>query len=517
MKKNSHPLIRNTFILTLAGLLNKIIGFFYKIFLVSLIGAEGIGIYQMVFPIYILCVSLSSSGIQTAISRYTAEKISTEGMGKAKMLFRCGLTMAVSLSVLMSLLLYGLAEPAALVLLGEERCLPLLRLMALAIPFETIHSCTSAWFLGQNRSGFPALSQLVEQIVRVLSVYLLYQILCQKQLDASPLLAAGGLLIAEFAVALVSLTALALQNTSRQNSSSSAKHIPWTAAAFSGSASLILSVALPVTGNRLMLNLLQSVEAAMIPLRLEQYYRDSASALSAYGTFTGMALPLIMFPCAITGSFSMVLLPSVSEAHAMKNDKKIAGTIRSTLTFCLFLGIVCTAVFLQFGPAMGTLLYQDEQVGTYLMTLAWICPFLYLTTTLSSILHGLGKTLNVFFHNLTGLIIRLVFIYLCVPYFGIRGCLWGMLASQLVTALLDLIALKRTVSFTFSPAKGILVPSVCCLCASGLLWELRCLFPVLTRTDNWPVFFLSGGIWGCTLLLLAVSWGKKYSCFLSVE
>ena len=135
MKKNSHPLIRNTFILTLAGLLNKIIGFFYKIFLVSLIGAEGIGIYQMVFPIYILCVSLSSSGIQTAISRYTAEKISTEGMGKAKMLFRCGLTMAVSLSVLMSLLLYGLAEPAALVLLGEERCLPLLRLMALAIPF----------------------------------------------------------------------------------------------------------------------------------------------------------------------------------------------------------------------------------------------------------------------------------------------------------------------------------------------------------------------------------------------
>lgn len=502
MKKNAHPLIRNTCILTLANLLNRVIGFFYKIFLISLIGAEGIGVYQMVFPIYVLCVSLASSGIQTAISYYTAEKISTEGIGPAKKLFRTALTLAVSLSVLIALLLFWLAEPAAVRILGEARCLPLLRVMALAIPFETIHACTSAWFLGQNRSGFPALSQLLEQIVRVLSVFLLYQILRQEQAEITPLLAAEGLLAGEVTVALLSLTALALETPSGSGRRAGVS--------FRRNASLILTVALPVTGNRLMLNLLQSVEAVLIPLRLEQYYGDSAKALSAYGVFTGMALPLILFPCAVTGSFSMALLPSVSEAHALKNHKKIAGTIRSTLMFCLFLGIVCTSAFLQFGTDMGNLLYREAQVGEYLTALAWICPFLYLTTTLGSILHGLGKTMHVFLHNLAGLLIRLLFIYLCVPRFGISGCLWGMLASQLVTALLDLIVLRRSTGFSFSPTEGILLPAFCCLSASSLLSLLRRLFPVLALENSWPAFLLSGGIWGCLVLLLAAVPGKKY-------
>ena len=91
MKKNAHPLIRGAFILTLAGLISRIIGFFYKIFLASLIGAEGIGIYQMVFPLYILCTSLASAGIQTAISRFTAENLSTGRSETARKLFRISL------------------------------------------------------------------------------------------------------------------------------------------------------------------------------------------------------------------------------------------------------------------------------------------------------------------------------------------------------------------------------------------------------------------------------------------
>ena len=92
MKKNKHPLITGTLLLTAAGLASRIIGFFYKIFLVSLIGAEGIGIYQMVFPTYMVCVSLASSGIQTAVSRFTAENFSTGQPRKAQRLFLTGLS-----------------------------------------------------------------------------------------------------------------------------------------------------------------------------------------------------------------------------------------------------------------------------------------------------------------------------------------------------------------------------------------------------------------------------------------
>ena len=176
IKKSSHPFIKGALVLTAAGLITRILGFFYKIFLVSLIGAEGIGLYQMVFPLYMLCVSLASSGISTAISRFTAERLPVEGPGKARSLFLTGLAMALSFSLLIALPLYVLAKPAAVWYLGEERCLPLLRIMALSIPFEVLHGCVNAYMIGQKKTGFPALSQLLEQSVRIGATWLLYQV-----------------------------------------------------------------------------------------------------------------------------------------------------------------------------------------------------------------------------------------------------------------------------------------------------------------------------------------------------
>ena len=486
MKKNAHPLIRGAFILTLAGLISRIIGFFYKIFLASLIGAEGIGIYQMVL---------------TAISRFTAENLSTGRSQAVRKLFRISLAMAIFLSVIMSSLLFLLSEPISLYLLREKRCLPILRLMAIAIPFEVIHGCIAGYFLGQQKSSIPAWLQLLEQAVRVGATVLLYQ-----KETPTPVLAAEGLLIAELTVTLASLTVLTFSQPVSKT----------TPAAVSGpllsrrqAIRCIVGVAFPITCNRLLLNVLQSVEAAMIPLRLQRYYETSSTALSIYGVFTGMALPLIMFPCAITGSFSMVLLPSISEAHALKNDKKIAATIRSSLLLCLFLGILCTAAFLQFGPALGLLLYHEDKVGSYLVTLAWICPFLYLNTVTASILHGLGKTMEVFLHNLAGLTLRLLFTWFLVPVFGIQGCLWGLLLSQLITATLSILALKQTIDFSFPAAQGILYPTAVSLISTAFLHILQKLLPILTQMNHVIPFVLSAGIWGCVVFLFSAPALKK--------
>lgn len=509
MKKTSHPLIKSALLLTVAGLTTRVIGFFYKIFLVSLIGAEGIGIYQMVFPLYMLCVSLVSSGIQTAISRFTAERQSTDGPARARSLFLTGLSMALGLSVAAASILYLLAEPLSLYYLGESRCLPLLQVMALAIPFEAVHGCVNAYFIGRKKAGFPALSQFLEQLIRVLATVIIFQAVTGRQQEPSPLLAAQGMLAAEFFVALLSLALLlfrrghsgshAAKKESGNDSALSSRPSLWRE-----NSRLILRMALPLTGNRLMLNVLQSAEAAMIPTRLELYYKNTSAALSTYGIFTGMAMPLIMFPCAITGSFSTVLLPSVSEAHALGDERKIAKTIRSSLMFCAFLGIVSTWAFLCFGSSLGQLLYGQELVGSYLSTLAWICPFLYLTTTVSSILHGLGKTSSVFAHNLIGLLIRLAFTWFFVPAFGIQGCLWGLLASQLVTALLGIAALSRAVPVSFSPIAGILAPAALCGASTILLKLLQTLLPVLAIDGSWISFLLSAGIWGCLMLITSL-------------
>lgn len=508
MKKNTHPLIRSALILTLAGLISRIMGFYYKVFLASLIGAEGIGIYQMIFPLYVLCVSLSSSGIQTAVSRFTAAYRSTGQPGKARSLFRTGLLMALAAACLLAFLLYRFSEPIALYFLKEERCIPLLQLIAFAIPFEALHTCASGYFLGQQKPGVPAFTQLLEQTVRTGSTFLFYQIFLERNLTPSPLLAAAGLLAGEIAAALVILTRLVLPIAppkkgfaqSLPKSLARNRDLPTRSARFPN-LTAICSVAAPITCNRLLLNLLHSAEAAMIPMRLQQYYRSAESALASYGIFTGMAMPLIMFPSAITSSLSMVLLPSISEASALNDRKKIAATVASTMQLCLFLGITFTAVFLEFGPAMGILLYQNDRVGSYLITLAWICPFLYLTATNSSILLGLGKTKAVFLHNLTGQLIHFLSSYLLIPLFGMQGCLIGLLISQLTAALLSMRALKKESSFTFHAALWILKPAVCCFLALLLLRLLQRLLPLLSFTDRWSSFLLSGSIWGLLVLI----------------
>lgn len=519
MKASKHPLILGTLLLTTAGFLSRTIGFFYKIFLASLIGAEGIGIYQMVFPTYLLCVSLASSGIQTAISRHTAEYISTGHQKEARSLFLTGMTMALVISCALSAALFFLSGPLALYFLKEPRTLSLLRLMAFSIPFETLHICANGYFLGQKKTGFPALSQLFEQFIRVSATILLYRILLENHQAVSPELAAAGLLIAEIASAFFTVIILAFQKSPVPENVSSARYSADHATVFKqihallfackAHACTILNMALPITSNRLMLNLLHSLEAAMIPVLLHQYYRNSATALSIYGIFSGMAMPLIMFPCSITGSFSMILLPTISEANAMKNRKKITATLHSSLLLCFFLGITCTSAFLLFGPSAGMLLYKNQSVGDYLLILAWICPFLYLTTTNSSILHGLGKTMQVFYQNLTGLLIRLLFSWFLIPRFGILGCLWGLLISQLVTALLSMFTLKRNIEFAIPIGSFILFPCICCLTATGILRMLQYLIPFLQNTTQWGGFLLAGGIWGCCVIFYYGLFSKK--------
>ena len=231
----------------------------------------------MVFPLYILCTSLASAGIQTAISRFTAENLSTGRSQAVRKLFRISLAMAIFLSVIMSSLLFLLSEPISLYLLREKRCLPILRLMAIAIPFEVIHGCIAGYFLGQQKSSIPAWLQLLEQAVRVGATVLLYQILLQRQETPTPVLAAEGLLIAELTVTLASLTVLTFSQPVSKT----------TPAAVSGpllsrrqAIRCIVGVAFPITCNRLLLNVLQSVEAAMIPLRLQRYYETSSTSVN---------------------------------------------------------------------------------------------------------------------------------------------------------------------------------------------------------------------------------------------
>lgn len=452
--KKINPLITGTIILTVTGFASRFIGFFYRIFLSRTFGPENIGIYQLISPVMALAYSLSAAGFQTAISRMTATacaghmqpgkrqrgKSTSAGNAGSFAVPAAGILLSLFLSLVIAAFVYLRSEEIAARFLLETRCAPLLKILSLSFPVSAIHSCVNGYFYGQKKAGFPAFSQLFEQIVRVGSVMFLCSACLADEASKTPdiSLAVTGMVIGEAASAVLSLFCLwyCFQKAKRHSAAAKELSIP---ALFPR----LLILAVPLSAGRVIQNLLQSIEAIAIPDRLRMFGLDNAAALSEYGILTGMSLPFILFPTALTGSIAVMLLPAVSEAQALHEEHTIARAVRRSVHYCLLLGFFFLGFFLLFGPALGKYVFHQEKAGSYLQILGFICPFLYMNSTLSSILHGLGKTVRSFFYGVASLLVRLAFVFFCIPVFGIRGYLWALLASQLLLSGLQLIPLRK--------------------------------------------------------------------------
>lgn len=156
-----------------------------------------------------------------------------------------------------------------------------------------------------------------------------------------------------------------------------------------------------------------------------------------------MALPCILFPSAVTSSVGTVLMPAVTKTQADGNTSGTVNLVRKAAGSCFFLGIACCLFFLIAGPFLGELLFHSPAAGKFILTLAWICPFLYTNTALTSSINGLGKTGLTFLINMLSLSIRIVSVFLIIPRYGIIGYLWGLLASQGTVTILALCILCK--------------------------------------------------------------------------
>ena len=433
---NKYVLLKGTLLLTGAGFITKIIGFIYRIFLSQTIGAEGMGIYQLIFPIHTLCFALSVGGIQTAISRFTAARASLKNEQGARDIFVLSGALSTAVALIVSLILYENASWFAVHILLEERCTSLLKLMAFSIPMGTLHSCVNGYYYARKKMSIPAASQLLEQCARVGVSYGLFLILTEQGLPITPMLAVAGLVGGELISMLFSLIVI-LWDYQKQDYRLKNLRSPGKAL------KEILVFSFPLTCSRLLVNVLHSIESVLIPGHLRLYGLDNGSALSVYGVLTGMALPLILFPSAITNAVSTVLLPSVAEQQAVGNHQSIRRAILLSVKYCLLLGFVSTAFFFFAGDFLGLVLFKNEFAATFIKTLAFICPCLYLSGTLGGILNGLGAANQSFILNTLGLGIRIAFVFFIIPEYGIQGYLWGLIVSELLVTGLSLYFLRE--------------------------------------------------------------------------
>lgn len=426
--KNS--LISGTLILTCTGILSRMIGFYYKIFLSRTIGAEGLGIYQLIFPVFSLLISVSVAGIQTAISRYCAQ---CDTDRQARGYLYAGLALSLTLSFLCMAIVHRYAEWIGTSLLEEERTVELLKIMTWALPFACIHSCINGYYYGKKKTAVPAVSQLLEQIIRVGGVFLITLILQEHGQSITARAAVWGLFIGELASSLFSVTMVSLEKKHGISGKSTPKKY------FRN----LISLATPLTINRILLSVFQSLEALMIPAQLKAFGYTNADALSVYGILTGMVFSTIMFPSVLSNSISVMLLPAISKASASSRNDLVRKAVHQTVEICTILGLICTFGFLVCGNWIGTHLFHNTLAGIYIETLSWICPFVFLSSTLGSILHGLGRATATLLINLSAASIRICFVFLGIPVLGLKAYLWGMLVSQIWGAVLAYLCIRK--------------------------------------------------------------------------
>lgn len=440
-------ILKGTLILTISGVLSRILSFYYKIFLSDIIGLEGFGLYQMTLPVAALCMSICVGGIQITLQKHVASCSQKNDMKKAHGFLLTALILSICLVIPIALVLYFFSDFFALRLLGDIRIAPLLQIIALSLAPGCIHSCINAYFLGCSKALIPSLSMLIEQLVRVGGVYMLIKIRTDAGLEITAASGVAGMLLGEVASSLYSAT-IYLCKKGRQKADRRNTLNP------------LFSMSLPLTANRFFLHLFQSLEAVLIPTCLCLGGSTYSDALSVYGMITGMAMSLIMLPSTLINSFATMLLPAVAAAETDKNNRNISRTGQLAAVSCVYVGILCTAEFLTFGSEAGYLLFGVENLGAYIKVLAWLCPFMYLTATFSSILNGLGRTRTTFLISMSGTILRIFIILLLTPRLGIYGVLIALLIAQLITAGMSYLYINRIVLLQLNSFSLIVFPAV---------------------------------------------------------
>jgi len=480
-----NALLKGTILLTVTGLITRILGFYYRICLADALGAEYLGIYQLVFPVYGICYTLYASGIQTAVSKLVAEENGRGNLTLNTCLMRRSMLLAFGIATALSMLVYVTADPCAKYFLMEERAADSLRILSFVFPFCAITACINGYYIGCKKTSVPAFTQLLEQVVRIGFVLYFVTLPTFSNEESRCLAAVIGLVLGEVASNVFNCISYHIHQKKILRNASPCET--------NGLTGRLLSLSLPLSLNRLVINILHSVEAVFIPGMLRLSGLTNSDALSLYGILNGMALPFILFPSAIPNALSVLLLPAVSENLEEEKRPRLEQCVGNAVKYSMIIGLFSTAVFFYFGRDIGTAVYNDSRAGDYIRILSPLCPLLYLSTTLGSVLNGIGKPLLSFFTSVSGLLARLAILVILVPHTGIYGVLIALLVSQLVSTLFDTYLVLKYCN-AFPPISEWLVTPAAFALALAPLYV--CLYSFLQKETQLSSTLLLFGICG---------------------
>ena len=482
--------LRGALILTIAGIAVKIIGGGNRIFLSRLLGGEGIGLYQMAYPIYLLALNVSYAGIPVAISILVAERVALRDRLGVQRVFKLSLVLMVLTGIFFSGLLYlSAAWLIKYEIIKDPRAYLAIVALAPAIVFVTVLASFRGYFQGLQQMFPSGVSQVAEQFVRVFAMVGFAGILLPQGIEyaaagatfvALPGALAGILVLGYFASKKPLDKILPFGEVSENKLPVPPKTIVIL--------KRIFWLALPVSLASIMLPIGLLIDLYIVPKRLiEAGGYSVAEATELYGFLTGMAAPLINMATILTASLAASLVPAISEAFTLdKTDvirHRISTAVRvsSLITIPAFVGL-----FFLSGP-ISKMLFNTWDAGPVIGAMSLGIFFLGLHQISTAVLQGLGRTSIPVIMMIIAALGKIALNWILTGYWGVVGASWASVADYAIAAILNIVFVYRFTGYGLD-LEDVWRPGMASVAMGIILWPIYSLLFSQTGSNTIATF-----------------------------
>lgn len=423
-------LAKNTAIMTVVNLLMRIISVGFNAFLTSVIGSTGMGLFQLIMTVYGLAVTFSCAGIKLSSTRVITEASIGSKFDVNKTFNKC-IEYVIFFGITASFILFLSADYISVKFIGDINSASALKILSVSLPFVAISAAYSGYFTAKEQIPQYSVIVLTEQISRIIIIVAILKSNPVFSAKNYPVVIVIGMTFAEI-LSFILAKAFKSVTSTKATSSPSIKMKE------------ISRIAFPDASGTLFRSLLLTVEHLMIPKGFEKSGENYNASLSAYGNIHGIALPIILFPCAVLNSLSALIIPELTKMKEYNNKSLINKTVKKNLNLTLLYSLFCSAVCFIGAPLFSKLIYKTDEAVQYIRILAPLIPIMYMDTVTDGMLKGLDKQFSSMVYNIIDSFICVILVYVLLPVYSVKGYIFILYLSEIINFTLSFSKLAQT-------------------------------------------------------------------------
>ena len=449
--KKSKLFFINSVIIMISSLFIEVICAVFDIFLANKIGAETIGVFGIIFSIYMFAVTVATSGINLATTKIISEEIEKNNNSIIPKIIKRCFIYSLIMGIFSCILLIILTPTICNNWLMNKVSPIVIYTLAISLPFVSTTSAITGYFIAIRNALKTSVAQVLSESIRIIVIFILVTFIFPDNINNALLALIIGNTISDI-IPFVFLYLNYLKDKKNYNFKRSTKDF---------ATSRIFKICIPIAITSYIRSGLNTLKQIIIPIRLKLSGMSYEKAIAQYGIICGMALPIIMFPSVIVFSYSSLLIPEFSRFSVHQDKTVMHSTINKMFKITLYFSIAVTGILMFFGKEIGNILYNTPDVGWYIKIMAPLITLIYLDNVIDSILKGLGKQVSVMCCNILDLVISVSFIYFLLPIFGSVGYIIVMYISEILNYSISVISLFKEASLKFKYFEWVILPTMC--------------------------------------------------------